>query len=217
MVVDEDDEVEVEVEDDDDDVEVEDDDVLDVVVGRVLVVATTVDVLVVDVEVVVVFFLLALEAAVPHAQPTQGSPSAHGAEVSHCSPPAASSRPSPQMDAGAVKCRRPVPRAMKEPTMVVHAGSSTFALIRTPRSVSHAAKRTRTVVRSPRRLTRARAVQPSEIVASPAESMTIAPNGAEVSGTSAGSTRKRTPGQGGDDTAGAGAGAATSASTSMTA
>ncbi len=212
MLEDEDDDV-----DDEDDVEVEDEDVLDVVVGRVLVVATTVEVLVVDVEVVVVFFLLALEAAVPHAQPTQGSPSAHGAEVSHCSPAAASSRPSPQVDAGAVKCRRPVPRAMKEPTMVVHAGSSTLALSRTPRRVPHVARRTRTVVRSPRRLTRARAVQPSEIVASPAESMTIASNGAEVSGTSAGSTRKRTPGQGGDDTAGAGAGAATSASTSMTA
>jgi len=84
--------VDVEVEVLDDDVEL----VLVDVGGRV------VDVLVVEVEVVVGFFLRA-RAVSPHEQPAHGSPSVQSADVSHVSPAAASSRPSPQVDAAAVK------------------------------------------------------------------------------------------------------------------
>lgn len=178
------------------------------------------EVLVVDVEVVVAFFrlaALAVDDPLPHTHASQAWPSAQSATVSHCSPPSASSRPSPQVDLGAWKRRRLVARALNVPINDAQDASSTIARIRTLRSAPHACHRARSVLRPPRRRTCAgTGGQPLVIVAMPSASMTIASNGSSVLGTRAGATRKRMPGQGGEATAVAGAGAATSARASST-
>lgn len=84
----------------------EDDDVVALDEVELLVeVLWRVDVLVVEVDVVVVFFRLAeaVVAPAPHVQLVHGSPPAHGTVVSHCSPASASRRPSPHVDASAVR------------------------------------------------------------------------------------------------------------------
>src|SRR5438128_265532 len=93
--------------------EVLDDVGLEVVVAEVEVGEEVVVGFVVDV-VVVVFLRAAVlteSAPPPHSHASQGWPSAQSAAVSHCSPPALSRRPSPQVDRGASKRRRPVARA----------------------------------------------------------------------------------------------------------
>jgi len=177
------------------------------------------EVLVVDVEVVVVFFrpaALTVDDPLPHTHAPQAWPSAQSATVSHCSPPSASSRPSPQVDLGAWKRRRLVARALNVPINDAQDTSSTIARIRTLRSAPHACHRACSVLRPPRRRTCAgTGGQPLVIVAMPSASMTIASKGSSVLGTRAGATRKRMPGQGGEATAVAG-GAATSARASST-
>ncbi len=190
-------------------VDVELDDDVDVA-GRVL------DVLVVELEVVVVLFLRAM-AVVAHTQPLHGSPGAQSAAGSHSSPAAPSTTPSPHVEAAAVKRRRGVARAESVPPSDVHAGSSTLATRRTPRSPSHAAQRTRTFATVPRRVTRARAGPQSAIDAFPSASTTNASNDSAVAGRNAGSTRKRTPGQGGGAAAAVRGSAAISAATSNSA
>ena len=139
------------------------------------------EVLVVDVEVVVAFFrlaALAVDDPLPHTHASQAWPSAQSATVSHCSPPSASSRPSPQVDLGAWKRRRLVARALNVPINDAQDASSTIARIRTLRSAPHACHRARSVLRPPRRRTCAgTGGQPLVIVAMPSASMTIASNG----------------------------------------
>src|SRR5262245_38743657 len=115
----------------------------ELVLDDVLVVVTRVDeVLVVDVVVVVVFFLrsvVVLVWATPQAHAMQACPSAQSAAVSHCSPAAGSTRPSPQVERGASNRRRFRARALNVPAIDAHDVSSTFAFRRTLRSVPHAA------------------------------------------------------------------------------
>jgi hypothetical protein len=145
LLVDEDEVVAVVVDVED---EVDDDVVLG---GRV------VDVLVVEVDVVVVvvFFLRAVSSK-PQTQPVHASPAGQSAAVSHVSPAAASSRPSPQLDADAVNARRAVRRAISVPSIVAHE-SATFAFRRTFRSAPQAVQRARMTVAPSRFATRARA------------------------------------------------------------
>jgi hypothetical protein len=118
------------------------------VVGTVVVAGRELDVLVVELEVVVVFLLRAI-AVVVHVQAAHGPSGPQSGVVSHSSPAATSRRPSPQVDAAAVKRRRFVERAESFPTSVVHDASS-FAVSRTASSVPHADQRTRMVAMSPR-------------------------------------------------------------------
>src|SRR5262245_2824484 len=136
---------------------VEDDEVVERGAGLVVVemVGREVELLVVvEVDVVLFFrlFELRLDA---HVQALQPCPP-QSAAVSHSSPAATSSRPSPQVDAGAVNCRRFAPRPTKVAVRLVHA-SSTCAFRRTWRSGPHAPQRTRTMVRPFRCDMRARA------------------------------------------------------------
>ena len=139
------------LDDEEDEMLVDDEDVVDVVVaGRV------VDVVVVDVEVVVVVvFLFRAVSSKPQTQPVHASPAGQSASVSHVSPAAASSRPSPQLDADAVNARRAVRRATSVPSMVAHE-SATFTFRRTFRSAPQAAQRARTTVAPSRFARRAR-------------------------------------------------------------
>jgi hypothetical protein len=196
----EDDEVDADVLDDEVDVDELDVDVelLDdvEVAGAVDVAGRVLDVLVVEVDVVVVFLFRAM-AVVAQRQPPHGSPPVQSAVVSHSSPAATSRRPSPQVEAAAVKRRRFAVRAERVPASVAHAVSSTLAASRTPRSAPQADQRARTVATELRRVTRTRAgPHSSAIVALPSASTTIASNGSAVDGRNAGSTRKRMPGQG---------------------
>jgi hypothetical protein len=194
--------------------------VLDVEVGRVVdVVLAVLDVDVVRVVDVVVDVVpgCVLDVVDDGGAPQRHAPhavsSAHSTSVSHSSPASPSSRPSPQMDAGAVNRRRLVARALRVPVSIVHDGSSTLAVSRTLVRPPHAVQRARTVSAPARWATAAWAGgQPLAIETSPAPSITTASNGSAVPGTSAGSTRKRTPGQGGSAAAGAGAAAARSTS-----
>ena len=134
------------------DVLVDDDDDVDVVVaGRV------VDVVVVDVEVVVVvvFFFRAVSSK-PQTQPVHASPAGQSAAVSHVSPAAPSSRPSPQLDADAVNARRAVRRATSVPPSW-HTSRRPSRFSRTFRSAPQAAQRARTTVTPSRFARRARA------------------------------------------------------------
>src|SRR5690242_10134318 len=124
------------------------------VAGRVL------EVLVVELEVVVVFFLRAIAVAA-HTQPPHGPPAPQSASVSHSSPAVTSTMPSPQADAPAVKRRRVVARADSVPASDAHADSSTFAASRTPRSAPHADQRAWTLATVPRCVTRTRAAPQS--------------------------------------------------------
>jgi hypothetical protein len=187
-----------------------------VVEPRVLVVR------VVDVVVVVVLGRVLVvvddDAPVSQEQSVHEPPPAQSATVSHSSPPSTSTRPSPHAEASAAMRWRFVPRAVSVPARVVHDGSSILAFRRTLRSVPHVAQRTEMLLEVARRLTFARAgPHPLAMVAFDAASTTMASNGSAVPGTSAWSTRKRTPGQGAGATAAAGAAAATSASATPTA
>jgi len=196
--------------------DVEDDEVVErgavevVVVGMV---GRVVEVLVVTVEVVVVFLLWPLNA-LAQLQPMHGSP-AQSAEVSHSSPAPGSSRPSPQTEAAAVSCRRFAPRLLRVAVRVVQAGVSTCALSRTWRRVPQVVQRRRMVSCPSPRVMRTRARGQSAIVATlayPSGSTTMASKGSAPPETSAGSTRKRTPGHGAATPALAGAPVVTSAS-----
>jgi len=186
-----------------------------VVLSAVAVGGAVVEVLVVAVVVVVVFFrrVAALEESEPSPQThaVQSWPSAQSVAVSHCSPAAASTQPSPQLDARASKRRWPLARALNVPVKELQEVSSTLVFIRMPRRVPHAAQRARSVACRPRRWIRAcTGEQPLAMVTMPSASTTIASNGRADPGTRGGATRKRTPGQGGGATAVADAGAATS-------
>ena len=171
--------------------------VVAVVVELVAVVAV-VDVVERRVVVVVDFFRLALTPR-PQVHSTHSSSTGQSAALSHCSPAAVSSQPSPQTDAVAVNRRRFVPFAENAPTSVVQVASATFAVSRTSRSVPHAAHRARTVLVWRWLVTRAGvAGHPLTTVTSPAASITMAPKGSGSPATNGGATRKRTPGQGGD-------------------
>jgi hypothetical protein len=186
------------------------------VAGAVDVAGRVLDVLVVEVDVVVVFLFRAM-AVVAQRQLPHGSPPVQSAVVSHSSPAATSRRPSPQVEAAAVKRRRFAVRAERVPASVAQAVSSTVAASRTPRSAPQADQRARTVATEPRRVMRTRAgPHSSAMVALPSASRTIASNGSAVDGRNAGSTRKRTPGQGGTATPAAGR-ATTNAATSTSA
>src|SRR5438034_402490 len=124
------------------------------------------EVLVVDVEVVVAFFgpaALTVDDPLPHTHASQAWPSAQSATVSHCSPPSASSRPSPQVDLGAWKRRRLVARALNVPINDAQDTSSTIARIRTLRSAPHACHRACSVLRPPRRRTCAGTGRPEAV------------------------------------------------------
>jgi len=95
---------------------------------------------------------------------------------------------------------------------MLHDARSIFARKRASRSPPHAVHRARTVPRVPRRPTRTgTGGQPLAIVNVPSASSTSASVASSLPGTSAGVTRKRTPGHGVDAAARAAAGAATSA------
>jgi hypothetical protein len=166
------------------------------VAGAVDVAGCVLDVLVVELEVVVVFLLRAT-AVIAHVQAPHGPSGPQSGAVSHSSPAATSTRPSPHVEAPAVKRRRFTPRAASDPVSVAHPDSSTLAASRTPRRSPHVDQRTRTDVTASRRAMRARAKQSGPIVTLPSASITIASKGADACGRNAGSTRKRTPGQGG--------------------
>jgi hypothetical protein len=110
-------------------------DVVDVVTGRVVVVTTSV-VVVRSVVVVVVGGRVDVVGDA-QLQSMQDVPSRQGTPVSHASPAPASSRRSPQAEAGAAKRCGLTPRAVSVPVMVVQPASSTFAFRRTLRSPPH--------------------------------------------------------------------------------
>ena len=182
----------------------------------VVVVGTRVDDVVVDeVTVVVGFFFrpsVAVDVSVPQRHLLHVCPARQSAAVSHCSPAAGSRRPSPHVDGVPSKWRRFAPRAANVPVTMLHDARSILARSRASRIAPHAVHRARTVPRVPRRPTRAgTGGQPLAIVNVPSASSTSASVASSLPGTSAGVTRKRTPGQGVDAAARAAAGAATSA------
>jgi len=187
-------------------------------VEDVVVVGRRVDEVVVDeVAVVVVFFFLpsvVVDVSLPQRHLVHVCPGRQSAAVSHCSPAAVSSLPSPHVDGFASKRRRFTARALNVPVRRLHDARSTFARSRASRRAPHAVHRARSVLRAPRRPTRATAgEQPLAIVSVPSASRTTASVASSPPGTSAGVTRKRTPGHGVDAAARAAAGAATSAMT----
>jgi len=182
----------------------------------VVVVGTRVDDVVVDeVAVVVVFFFrpsVVVDVSLLQMHVVHTWPARQSALVSHCSPAAVSSRPSPHVDGFASKRRRFAPRAVNVPVRRPHDMRSTFARSRAPRSPPQSVQRARTVLRAPRRPTRATTPgHPLAIVSVPSASSTTASAVSSLPGTSAGVTRKRTPGHGVDGAACAAAGAAMSA------
>jgi hypothetical protein len=193
-------------------------DVVDVMVVVAIVVVTVVvggrdvDVVVIDVVLDVVAVVVVVDEPEPHAHATH-VPLLQSGVVSHCSPAAGSTVPSPQTDNGASTFVRRVPRPVNVPVSDSQVVSSTFTVSRTLRSGPHVVQRARMVRIVPRRLVRgSTSAQPLSMLTRPASSTMTASNGSATPGTSGCSTRNRLPGHAGGSTAApAGAAAATNA------